>query len=77
MKKVLLASAVSLAVAGVSSAALAADGKMEKCFGVVKAGQNDCGANGHSCAGKAKVDGDPKEWLYVPQGLCAKLATSK
>ena len=33
----------------------------EKCAGVVKAGQNDCGANGHSCAGQAKQGGDKNE----------------
>jgi len=45
----------------------------EKCAGIAKAGQNDCAANGHSCAGKAKKDGDPKEWLYVPTGTCNKI----
>ena len=44
-----------------------------KCAGVAKKGQNDCGANGHDCAGKAKVDGDPNEWIYVPQGVCEKI----
>lgn len=46
----------------------------EKCAGIVKAGQNDCGANGHSCAGQAKVDRDPNEWVYVPKGTCKKIA---
>jgi uncharacterized membrane protein len=45
----------------------------EKCAGIAKAGQNDCAANGHSCAGKAKKDGDPKEWLYIPTGTCNKI----
>lgn len=45
----------------------------EKCKGIVKAGQNDCGANGHSCAGAAKVDNDPNEWIYVPEGTCDKI----
>jgi len=46
----------------------------EKCYGVVKAGKNDCGANGHSCAGQSKVDSDTSEWVMVPAGLCDKLA---
>lgn len=46
---------------------------MEKCAGVVKAGKNDCGANGHSCAGQAKVDSDPNEWVYLPKGACDKI----
>ena len=47
----------------------------EKCFGVAKAGQNDC-ANAtatHSCAGQAKVDQAPEEWNYVAKGTCDKL----
>lgn len=48
---------------------------MEKCYGVVKAGENDCAskANKHSCSGLSKVDGDPNEWIKMPQGLCEKL----
>ena len=46
----------------------------EKCYGVVKAGANDCGANGHSCAGQAEYDADPSEWAAVPKGLCDRLA---
>ncbi|PJF20644.1 MAG: hypothetical protein CUN56_15125, partial [Phototrophicales bacterium] len=36
---------------------------MERCYGVVKAGKNDCAskANKHSCATMAKKDGDPNE----------------
>ncbi|WP_127716874.1 DUF2282 domain-containing protein [Halobacteriovorax sp. HLS] len=45
-----------------------------KCRGIAKKGANDCGANGHDCANQAKVDNDPKEWVYVPQGVCEKLA---
>ena len=47
--------------------------KTEKCLGIVKAGMNDCGANGHSCAGKAAQNSDPNEWVYVPQGSCNKI----
>ena len=47
----------------------------EKCYGVVKAGQNDCAnvAKTHSCAGHAEVDGDAGEWLALPAGVCDKL----
>ena len=48
-----------------------------KCAGIAKKGMNDCGANGHSCAGNAKVDADPNEWVYVPQGVCEKIAGGK
>jgi uncharacterized membrane protein len=46
---------------------------IEKCAGVAKKGQNDCGANGHACGGKAAKDNDPKEWVYVPSGVCKKI----
>ncbi len=47
----------------------------EKCFGIAKAGQNDCAnlAGTHSCAGQAKVDHAVDEWKYVPKGTCAQL----
>lgn len=46
----------------------------EKCYGVAKAGQNDCAtANGsHGCASLSKSDKDPNEWKYVPKGSCEK-----
>ena len=52
---------------------------IEKCAGVVAAGKNDCGAkaNNHSCAGKAKTDNDPNEWIYVPEGVCAKITNGR
>ena len=64
-----------LAVALMSNATVSHAGKegFEKCQGIAKAGQNDCGANGHSCAGYAAVDGDPQEWVYVPEGTCDKI----
>ena len=46
----------------------------EKCFGVNAAGHNDCAAaNSHSCAGEAHQARDPKSWIYVPVGTCAKI----
>ncbi len=48
----------------------------EKCYGVAKAGKNDCAAGAHSCAGQAKVDGDGKDWVYVPQGTCQRVGGS-
>lgn len=79
MKTNLKASAAAasiLAVALVSNTGLAHAGKegYEKCQGIAKAGMNDCGANGHGCAGYAKVDNDENEWIYVPEGTCDKIA---
>jgi uncharacterized membrane protein len=45
----------------------------EKCYGVAKAGANNCAAGTHSCAGQASRDNDPKEWVYAPAGTCMKL----
>jgi len=47
----------------------------EKCAGVSQAGKNDCGSldKSHACGGKATKDKDPNEWIYVPEGTCAKL----
>ena len=68
--------AITLAIAGANAANAAEhETNKEKCFGVAKAGQNDCAAidKSHSCMGHATVDGDSKEWIAVPKGLCEKL----
>jgi len=44
----------------------------EKCYGVVKAGKNDCAAQSHSCAGQSTTDGGAN-WLYLPKGTCEKI----
>ena len=74
-KNISVTAASILAVALLSNPAVSHAGKegYEKCQGIAKAGQNDCGANGHACAGYAKVDGDPNEWVYVPEGTCDKI----
>lgn len=45
----------------------------EKCFGIAKAGQNDCGTAKHACAATSKADNDPAEWKYVAKGTCEKM----
>ncbi len=47
--------------------------KYEKCYGVAKAGLNDCFFAGNSCAGTAQRDAEPGAWIYVPQGTCRKI----
>lgn len=70
----LLASAVALTVAGAATAAQAQNEK-EKCYGVVKAGKNDCASasGSHSCHAQAATDGAGDEWVAVPAGLCDRL----
>lgn len=46
----------------------------EKCYGVAKKGQNDCGTSQHACGGKAEKDNDSTEWIYLPKGTCEKIA---
>lgn len=64
------ASLMSLSL--LSSPALAQTAAKEKCYGIAKAGQNDCAnlSGTHSCAGQSKVDMDPGEWKYVSKGTC-------
>jgi len=45
----------------------------EKCYGVAKAGKNDCQTNTSACAGTSKKDNQPDAWIYVPRGTCAKI----
>jgi uncharacterized membrane protein len=48
--------------------------KLEKCYGINAAGKNDCAAGAHSCAGQSTMARDPKSFVLVPQGDCAKIA---
>lgn len=58
---------MTFAMAGNAEAA----GK-EKCYGIAKAGENDCAnlAGTHSCAGQSTVDYDGGEWKLVDAGTC-------
>lgn len=79
MQKKIMAGVVLAAMLG-STAVKAADTadkkEREKCYGIAKAGKNDCAAKDKSnaCAGQSKKDADPNVWVYVPAGLCEKLA---
>jgi len=66
--------AIGLGQVAVSNAAEGetAAGK-EKCYGIAKAGQNDCGTATHACAGLARKDNAPDEWKYVAKGTCTKM----
>lgn len=71
-----LTTAVALSLS--QNVALAADKakpdvSMEKCYGIVKAGKNDCGTASHACSGQSQKDGDPVDWLYMPIGTCDKI----
>lgn len=73
-KRILISSAIAgLLATAAATEASAQDKAKEKCYGISKAGQNDCGTAKHSCAGKAVKDNDPAEWKYVAAGTCEKV----
>ena len=72
-----LAGVIALGMGAVADNAHAGKAGFEKCTGIVKAGMNDCGTSKHACAGQAKSDGDPLEWVYVPEGTCNKIVGGK
>lgn len=67
-----LAAVLGLGLASTSAHA-GSGGMMEKCYGIAKAGMNDCGNSLHACAGQAKSDSLGNEWVYVPKGVCKKI----
>ncbi|MDB6085249.1 MAG: hypothetical protein JWN43_3130 [Gammaproteobacteria bacterium] len=70
-----ISSLLTLGAAALATPAFAADKpEMEKCYGVAKAGKNDCAGPAHSCAGQSKADAGAKEWISVPKGTCERLA---
>jgi uncharacterized membrane protein len=69
--------ASALAAALVLPVATQAQGNMEKCYGVAKAGKNDCQTAKSSCAGTSKMDAQADAWISVPKGTCDKLIGGK
>ncbi len=74
-KRVIASSTLASVLALALGQAQAAEAKpaQEKCFGVAKAGQNDCASGTHSCAGQAKADKAAEDWKYVAKGTCKTL----
>jgi len=75
-QRLIVSSALASVLAVVLAGQAAAQGKeKEKCYGIAKAGQNDCAnlSGTHTCAGQNKVDNDPGEWKYVAKGTCKEM----
>jgi uncharacterized membrane protein len=73
--KKLARTAVAAALAlGLSGVGVAAAADMEKCYGVAKAGKNDCQTATSSCAGTAKEDRQADAFIALPKGSCEKIA---
>ncbi len=74
----LVSSAVAAALALGLVGQVAAQDKAakEKCFGIAKAGENDCAnlSGSHSCAGQAKTDLSVDEWKFVAKGTCKSMS---
>jgi uncharacterized membrane protein len=79
-KHYLVASALAAAIAGPAwlsaqtPVSAPSNFKAEKCYGIAKAGHNDCASTGNnSCGGTSKANGDPRAWIYVPAGYCERI----
>ena len=75
-QRLIVSSALASVLAlGLIGQAAAQDKAKEKCFGITKAGQNDCAnlSGTHSCAGQSKADMGADEWKYVATGTCQKM----
>lgn len=48
--------------------------EQERCYGIAKAGKNDCATSSSGCSGSAKQDSQKDAWVYVPKGMCLKVA---
>lgn len=72
-----ITSVLAMGAVAVASAPAMASGKpaMEKCFGIAKAGHNDCASKtaGHACAGQSTKSGDKSSFLMIPKGTCNKI----
>ncbi|WP_035052172.1 BufA1 family periplasmic bufferin-type metallophore [Andreprevotia chitinilytica] len=71
MKKTSQFLALTAIVTALSAGAQAASD--EQCFGIAKAGKNDCASRAHGCAGQARKDNEPTDFRNVPAGTCVKL----
>jgi len=66
--------ALATPIAAFAGPAAVPNYQAEKCYGIAKAGLNDCQTATHSCAGTSTKNMDPASWIYVPAGTCAKIA---
>ena len=68
-----VAAALAIPTTALSGPAPKPSYEAEKCYGIAKAGRNDCQTANSSCAGTSKRDGQADAWVYVPAGACAKV----
>ncbi|KTD13292.1 DUF2282 domain-containing protein [Legionella jamestowniensis] len=75
-KELLVASAITAFLTLTADAAIASDQSKqttEKCYGIVKAGMNDCATATASCAGSSTKDNQADAYIFLPKGICERL----
>jgi uncharacterized membrane protein len=72
-KTAILAAAVSSLFVLTTAALAADDSNSEKCYGVAKAGKNDCAGGAHACAAQSTKDRSAKEFIKLPKGTCERI----
>jgi len=75
MKTALLSTAIGsvLALGSVMTVHAADDPTTEKCYGISKAGKNDCAGAAHACSGQSKNSASGQEFIKVPKGTCERI----
>jgi len=76
-KTAILAAAIGSLFVLPATAFSADEATMEKCYGVAKAGKNDCAGAAHACAGQSTKAGNPGDFLKVPKGTCERLVNGR
>ena len=74
MRNTILVASALATVLSLSAVPGAQAADNEKCYGIAKAGKNDCQTATHSCAGTSTTDAAGDSWIYVPKGTCDKIS---
>lgn len=78
LDKLIRATVTTLLALAASSSSYAADtAEQEKCYGIVKAGMNDCNTATASCAGSSTKDNQADAYIFLPKGVCEKIVGGK
>ena len=76
IRNMAIAAAVGSLLAAGPALAGDASASGDKCYGVAKAGQNDCKAGaGTTCAGTSMSDYQGNAWKMVAKGTCTTIST--
>jgi len=70
-----LAAAITVGALGAQAPVFAAGNPdVEKCYGVAKAGKNDCKTLSNACAGHSVTDAQPDAFIALPKGTCERIS---